>query len=158
MKKVTASAEGGAMPSDGSAHAPSCTASNVIAFPRSKRPSASSGFKRTAPRQESQHERHPLPFFDAKSRSSWTIRATGNYSADYAMGQEYALAFLESNDGTVGWRTLLAQIVKDMIGAGPCGRYPSGAPKVDCVVIGFMNTLGSALIAGAPGLGVLTKQ
>jgi len=38
----------------------------------------------------------------------------------------------------------LPQIVADMIRAGPSGALPNGHPKVNGVVIGFMQVIGAA--------------
>ena len=82
-----------------------------------------------------------------KRRSTWAIEPTGNYRVDCETGRAFAIEFLRSNDGTVGWTTLLTQIVIGMIGAGPSGHWPDGAPKTNGVVVGFMGTIGKALCA-----------
>jgi hypothetical protein len=56
----------------------------------------------------------------------------------------HAIEFLRSNDKTCGWASLLPQIVDDMICAGPSGTYSNGFPKVNGVVIGFMQVIGAA--------------
>jgi len=48
----------------------------------------------------------------------------------------------------VGWSSLLAAIVGDMIRAGPSGTFADGTEKIDGVVVGFMSTIGKALIVG----------
>ncbi len=98
------------------------------------------------PRQKSQYELYPLPFFDAERRSTWEVRPTGSYSADYETGRAYAVKFLESCDGTVGWSSLLANVVADMIGAG-AGTWPDGSARINGVVVGFMQTIGRQLAA-----------
>jgi hypothetical protein len=116
-------------------------ANNVIPFPGcyEKPPS------RRRSKTKSQYELYPLPFFAAKARSTWAVEPSGNYTADYATGKAYALEFLRSCDGTVGWSSLLAKIVGDMIGVGPSGRWPDGAPRINGIVIGFMSTIGTVL-------------
>jgi hypothetical protein len=85
-----------------------------------------------------------LPFFERKSRCTWKVEPTGNYSEDHETGEAYAIKFLRSCGGTIGWSKLLPQIVGDIIQAG----QPNG------VVIGFMPTIGNALncaqMAGSP--------
>ncbi|MGA2494665.1 MAG: hypothetical protein ABSF67_17245 [Roseiarcus sp.] len=93
------------------------------------------------------YERYQLPFFDVKRRSTWAIKPTGAYSADCETGCAYAIKFLRSNDGSLGWTTLLTQIVNDMIGAGPSGHWADGKAKTNGVVVGFMGTIGKALCA-----------
>lgn len=117
---------------------------DVVAFLQR---SADAAAKRAKRNGLSQYDRYPLPFFDAEHRSVWAIEPTGGYSVDYETGRAYAIDFLESNDGTVGWATLLAQIVRDMIGAGPSGQWGDGQAKTDGIVTGFMNTIGRALCA-----------
>ena len=70
-------------------------------------------------RQKSQYERYPMPFFNRKTRCTWDVKPTGDYFADCETGKAYALEFLKSCDGTVGWTSLLPQIASDMISAGP---------------------------------------
>ena len=48
-------------------------------------------------------------------------------------------------DGTVGWSTLLPQIVANMIRAGTSGTFADGRPKINGVVIGFASAIGRAL-------------
>jgi hypothetical protein len=87
--------------------------------------------------RQSQYDRYPLAFFDRKVGSTWAIESTGNYSKDCEIGHKYAVEFLNSCDGSVGWSWLLASIVKDMIERG---RLTSNG-----VVIGFMGVIGAAL-------------
>jgi hypothetical protein len=67
----------------------------------------------------------------------WDVKPTGDYAADCETGQQYAVAFMDSCDGTNGWATLLPNIVADMIRAGPA----------DGIVIGFMGVIGRAMCA-----------
>ena len=99
-------------------------------------------------RPVSQYERYPLPFFDRKRRLTWAIEPSGHYAEDYETGRALAIEFLKSNDGTVGWTTLLGQIVSDMINAGPSAeRLPGGKPHSNGLVLGFMRVLGQVLCA-----------
>jgi hypothetical protein len=91
----------------------------------------------------SQYELYPLPFFNAKARCTWDVKPTGNYSEDCETGHAYAVEFLKSCDGTIGWSTLLGQVIGDMIRAGPTDKYASGEPKCDGVVIGFTRKIGA---------------
>jgi hypothetical protein len=102
-------------------------------------------YKPKPQRQKSRYERYPLPFFNRKARSTWDVTPTGNYSADCKTGRAYAVEFLKSCDGTVGWSSLLAQIVTDMICAAPSGTYPNGELKTNGIVIGFMSAIGRML-------------
>jgi hypothetical protein len=85
------------------------------------------------------------------------VTPTGDYGADCATGQRYAIEFLESCDGTHGWSSLLQNIVADVICAGPAGTYANGKPKTNGIVIGFMGVIGRAMCAsisyacGLPG-------
>jgi hypothetical protein len=97
-------------------------------------------------KQKSQYELYPLPFFNAKERCCWDVKPTGNYTADCETGHAYAIEFLKSCDGSVGWATLLGGIVTRMIDAGASGRWPDGAPRANGIVIGFMRVIGSALV------------
>jgi hypothetical protein len=92
----------------------------------------------------SQYERYPLPFFNAKAHSTWHIEPIGDFKTDRETGRRYAIEFLQSCDGTVGWVTLLPQIVSDMVCAGASGTYADGHPKVNNVVMGFMAVIGRA--------------
>jgi hypothetical protein len=96
-------------------------------------------------RQKSQYELYPMPFFNRKERCTWEVKPTGNYSADCDMGKAFAIEFLKSCDGTVGWAALMGPIVADMIRAGADGVHGDGHPKVNGIVIGFMSVIGSAL-------------
>ena len=107
---------------------------------------------RPAPRQRprSQYDLYPLPFFNAAAHSTWDVEPTGDYGADCQTGHRYALEFLKSCDGTVGWASLLPAIVADMVRAGTSGTFADGHPKVNGVVIGFMSVIGKvATIAWA---------
>jgi len=98
------------------------------------------------PRQKSQYELYPLPFFNAKTRCTWNVTPTGNYGADFETGRAYAIEFLKSCDGTIGWSSLLSNIVADMIRAGPKGRvFADGHHSAGGIVIGFTSTIGEAL-------------
>jgi hypothetical protein len=97
------------------------------------------------PRLKSQYDLYLLPFFNAESRSTWAVQSTGNYTEDCQLGRRYAIEFLKTCDGTVGWSSLLQQIVADMIRAGPSGSWADGHPKINGIVIGFMGTIGCAL-------------
>jgi hypothetical protein len=98
------------------------------------------------PKQKSQYELYPLPFFNAKERCTWDVKPTGNYAADCDTGRDYAFEFLNSCDRTNGWASLLQHIVVDMIGAGLTGRWADGGPRSNGIVIGFMGTIGKALV------------
>jgi hypothetical protein len=114
---------------------------DVVEFPTSARPK-----RQKKPRQKSQYELYPMPFFDRASLCTWKVQPTGNYSNDCVTGRVYALEFLRSCDGSAGWSTLLAQIASDMVRDGPYGTYPNGEPKMSGIVIGFMCTIGRALV------------
>lgn len=97
-------------------------------------------------RQKSQYERYPMPFFNRKTRCTWDVKPTGDYFADCETGKAYALEFLKSCDGTVGWTSLLPQIASDMISAGPQEPpLPGGFQNPGGIVIGFMGVIGKAL-------------
>ena len=96
-------------------------------------------------RQKSQYELYPLPFFNAEACRTWAVTPTGNYSDDCETGKTYAVEFLKSCDGTVGWSSLLTPIVADMIRAGPDGSWSDGGVRLNGVVVGFMSTIGKAL-------------
>jgi hypothetical protein len=97
------------------------------------------------PPVKSQYELYPMPFFAAERRSTWAVQSTGDYAADFRTGSAYATEFLRSRDGSNRWVSLLAQIVGDMIRAGPVGVFPDGHPKICGITIGFMNVIGRAL-------------
>jgi hypothetical protein len=103
------------------------------------------------PRQKrkSQYDLYPMPFFNKKRRCTWDVTPTGDYSADFKTGQDFAIKFLRTSDKTNGWATILPQIVAEMIGAGTCGAWGDGRPKVNGIVIGFMNTIGGAVATRA---------
>ena len=67
---------------------------------------------------------------------------SGSYAADCETGRQYAFEFLKSCDGTIGWSSILALIVSDMIAAGPTGYHADGKPKSNGIVIGFMSVIG----------------
>lgn len=117
---------------------------DVVAFLQR---SADAAAKRAKRNGLSQYDRYPLPFFDAEHRSVWAIEPTGGYGVDCETGRAFAIDFLESNDGSAGWATLLTQIVRGMIGAGPSGYWPDGEARTNGVVVGFMNAIGKALCA-----------
>jgi hypothetical protein len=94
----------------------------------------------------SQYERYSLPFFNGKKRCTWDITPIGNYTADYETGKAFAVDFLKSCDGSVGWASLMPSIVADMILAGTSGSSPDGRSKVNGIVIGFMSVIGRALV------------
>jgi hypothetical protein len=96
------------------------------------------------PKQKSQYELYPLPFFNRKALCVWDAPPTGNYAADCETGRAYAIEFLKSCDGTNGWRSLLPQIVMDMIRAGPTSK--NSFPKASGIVVGFMDTIAKALM------------
>ncbi len=117
----------------------------AAAFRRAERHGGKTFTIPARPRALSQYDLYPLPFFAAKDHSVWAVRPTGNYCDDYETGKAYAIEFLKSCDGTIGWSTLLSQIAGDMVLAGPTGAWPTGKPKVNGIVIGFMGTIGTAL-------------
>jgi len=88
-----------------------------------------------------------MPFFDRAALCTWKVLPTGVYSDDCETGKAYALEFLNSCDGTVGWTTLLAQITRDMILVGPDTKFANGEPSTNGIVVGFMGTIGKALAA-----------
>jgi hypothetical protein len=47
---------------------------------------------------------------------------------------------------------MLGQITCDMIRAGPSGIFADGHPQINRVVIGFMGTIGAALVLVGPHL------
>jgi hypothetical protein len=98
-------------------------------------------------RQISQYDRYSLPFFNRDALCTWDVRQTGDYAADGKTGQDYAIALIESCDGTNGWSSLLQNIVADMVRAGPTGTFPDGHPRVNGIVIGFMGVIGRAMCA-----------
>src|SRR5262249_10242507 len=93
------------------------------------------------------YELYPLPFFNKEKLCTWDIRPTGNYGIDCDTGRSYAISFLRTCDGTVGWGVLISSIVADMIDAGTNGKRGNGRARVNGVVIGFMGTIGEALCA-----------
>jgi hypothetical protein len=95
-------------------------------------------------KSKSQYDLYPMPFFNKKRRCTWDVKPTGDHTADYRTGRSFAIEFLRSNDKTYGWASLLPQIVADMICAGPTGTFPNGDPKVNAIVMGFMQVIGAA--------------
>jgi hypothetical protein len=110
------------------------SASNVVQFADHREPP-----------QKSQYDLYLLPFFAAGCHSTWAVKPTGDYCKDCETGRRYAIEFLRSCDGTLGWSTLLTQVVGDMIRAGPDGNWPSGRAKINGIVVGFMGTIGKTL-------------
>jgi hypothetical protein len=98
------------------------------------------------PPQRSLYELYPLPFFNRDKLSTWDVTPTGDYAADCETGRRYAVELLKTYDGSIGWSSLLGQIVADMIRAGPAGTFANGEPKAGGIVIGFMSIIGRALI------------
>jgi hypothetical protein len=96
------------------------------------------------PKQRSMYDLYPLPFFNGETRSTWDVSPTGDYGADCEKGRTYAIEFLKTCDGSLGWSTLLSHIVSCMVGAG-CTRWPDGHPKTNGIVIGFVGTIGKYL-------------
>jgi hypothetical protein len=115
----------------------------VIQFPIKQKRQA----KQKRQKSQSQYELYPLPFFNADARCTWDVKPTGNYTVDCETGHAYAVAFLQTADGTYGWNTLLGCIVADMIRAGTNGASADGHPKVNGVVVGFMAHIGRLLNA-----------
>lgn len=98
--------------------------------------------KATRKKGASFYEIYPMPFFDRKARSSWSVVPTGDYSADVKTGREYGRLFVQSCDMTVGWQTLLASIVGDMVRAGPMTAcWSDGRPKNNGIITGFMGVV-----------------
>jgi hypothetical protein len=101
-------------------------------------------------RGPSQFDLYRLPFFDQNAPIStrcWTVVATGNYTTDCDTGAAYAIEFLRSCDGTYGWQSLMACIVKSMISAELTAlRQPRRADlKSNGIIVGFMSVIGTAL-------------
>jgi hypothetical protein len=96
------------------------------------------------PKQKSFFELYPMPFFDRTTGNGWNVTATGDYGKDCETGRAYAIEFLRSCDGTVGWSILLTEITAHMI-AGGCTKWPDGAPRTNGIVVGFMSTIGKYL-------------
>jgi hypothetical protein len=97
----------------------------------------------------SQYDLYPMPFFNREQRCTWDVKPTGDYGVDCETGREYAVRFLESCDGTIGWGSIVGQIVGDMILAGP-DEVARGRKSSNGVVIGFMGVIGSVLAACMP--------
>jgi hypothetical protein len=106
--------------------------------------------QKSRPRQKSQYELYPLPFFNTDAGPcTWDVTPTGDYAADCETGRRYAIKFLRSCDGTVQWASLMGNITADMIRAGTNGTSANGRPKVNGIVIGFMSVIGRAVCASA---------
>ena len=102
--------------------------------------------KRSASRRRKEptfFDKYRMPFFDAKNMTNrfWNIKPTGDYATDCMLGEHYAVRFLNSCDGTVGWAHVLACIVHDMIQRGPERIRKNGSGAPGGVVIGFMGTV-----------------
>lgn len=106
-----------------SAHTTNPSIAQVLAFPKRK------GGK-------SFYDLYPMPFFDKSRRCCWAVQPTGDYRKDLDTGRDYAVQFLSSCDGTVGWSTLLGSIVCDISRSGDT----SG------LVIGFMRVISAAMV------------
>jgi hypothetical protein len=94
------------------------------------------------------HKKYPMPFFKPRKGggiNAWNVMPTGDYRADCERESKYAIEFLKSCDKTYGWEALLPAIIADMIRAGTNGRLANGFPKINGVVIGFMNVIGAAV-------------
>ena len=91
--------------------------------------------QRSPRRKRHLYELYPLPFFNRRSAngnpSTWDVKPTGDYAVDWETGRQYALEFLRTCDGTIGWGMLLSSIVADMIRAGPDGAFADGYPKIN---------------------------
>ena len=99
--------------------------------------------KRT--RTQSQYDLYRLPFFDKARRLTWATMPSGDYRADCELGREYARQFLASCDGTIGWNTLLAQIVGDIVRIGPSRKWPDGGVSCGGVAVGFFAEISRTL-------------
>jgi hypothetical protein len=119
--------------------------SSIVRLSDFRKPPPPSPQKRRQKRAKSQYELYPLPFFDAKRRCAWSVQPTGDYARDCEIGYDYALDFLKSCDGSIGWCSTFNSIVADMIRAGPTGCFADGTPKINGNVIGFVGLLGRAL-------------
>jgi hypothetical protein len=106
-----------------------------------KSPKRKAAQPRKSRQSQSQYDRYPLSFFDRKAHSTWAIKSTGNYSKDCEIGHKYAVEFLNSCDGSVGWASLLQSITRDMIER----EVTQERPTSNGVVIGFMGVIGAAL-------------
>jgi hypothetical protein len=96
-------------------------------------------------RGQSFYDLYPMPFFDKKTRCSWTSVPSDSYAADCRRGRAYAIEFLSSCDGSYGWLTLLGCIVTDMTAQGPArGHWPSGRAKANGLIVGFMAVISRA--------------
>jgi hypothetical protein len=68
------------------------------------------------------YDLYPLPFFNRETRNTWDVSPTGDYRADCETGRAYAIEFLKTCDGSIGWSALLSPIVASMIGVAPDGQ------------------------------------
>jgi hypothetical protein len=100
-----------------------------------------------AAKQKSLYELYPLPFFNRQKRCTWDVKPTGNYGADCETGRAFAIEFLKTCDGTIGWAHVVSMIMVDMIIAGPDGVHGDGSPKTNGIVIGFLGVIGRTLSA-----------
>ena len=75
---------------------------------------------------------------------TWDVVPTG----DSETGKRYAIEFLSSCDGSLGWMFLMPSIVSNMMGAGT-DRWPDGAATRQRHSDGFMDVMGRALCAVA---------
>ena len=96
-------------------------------------------------RRKSLYELYPLPFFKRQALCTWDVTPSGDYFTDCETGRGYAKEFLRTCDGTDGWSMLIGHIVADMIRAGTNGAYPDGHPKINGIVVGFMDVIGRRL-------------
>lgn len=56
----------------------------------------------------------PKPTGDQLPRCFWHVQPTGDYAVDCRTGQQYALAYLDYEEGDVGGSGVLNLIVQDM--------------------------------------------
>ena len=99
------------------------------------------------PAEQSQWDKYPLPFLDKAQRLCWNAKPSQDRSADFDRGRGFARQFLASCDGTVGWETLLGQIVCDMVRMGPAVQWKDGGVNCGSVVGGFFREISRHLIA-----------
>jgi hypothetical protein len=100
-------------------------------------------------RQKSFYELYPMPFFKRETHDSWNVTPTGDYSKDCETGTRYALRFLETCDGTLGWSASLSSIIQDMIRKGPQGKtFADGDKSCGGLIVGFTSTIGKVLAIG----------
>ena len=70
------------------------------------------------PKQKSQYELYPLPFFNGKDHCASDVKPTGDYAADCETDEAYAIEFVKTCDKNYGWASLMQSITSDMIRAG----------------------------------------